>query len=107
MGTTFGMINLMRHLGQEDSFSKIGPSMGIALIATLYGIGLANLVLIPFGERLVRLNKEDNLIKSMVIEGIKLLDKKAHPLIIEEHLISFLLPGARGKYSRDNFKDVA
>lgn len=107
MGTTFGMISLMRSLGGENSFNLIGPAMGVALVATLYGIGISNLILVPFSERLARMNREDTMMKAMVVDGIKLLYRRAHPLLVEEHLLSFMLPGARGEYNRNRLKEVA
>jgi chemotaxis protein MotA len=100
MGTTLGMIALLQNLGAPDSFKKLGPSMAIGLVATLYGIALTNLVLIPIGENLTKLNKEDETTREMVIDGIKLLRKKEHPLIVEEELKSYLLPSERAKVAK-------
>lgn len=99
MGTTLGMIGLMQTIGGEGAFEKIGPTMGVALIATLYGVAMANLLLIPFGENISRLNKKEDNLRLMIIEGIDLINKKAHPIFIEEKLKSFLLPSERPKQS--------
>jgi len=100
LGTTLGMIALLQSLGSPDSFKKLGPAMAIGLVATLYGIALANLVLIPIGENLSKLNKEDEMAREMVIEGIKLIRAKEHPSIVEEDLKSYLLPGERSKLKK-------
>lgn len=99
MGTTLGMIGLMQTIGGDNAFEKIGPTMGVALIATLYGIALSNLVLIPLGENIARLNKQEDTLRSMIIEGIDMINAKAHPLFVEEKLKSFLLPSERSKVS--------
>ncbi len=95
MGTTLGMIGLMQTIGGDNVFEKIGPTMGVALIATLYGVALANLVLIPLGENIARLNKREDVIRMIIVEGVELISKKEHPLFVEEKLKSYLLPSER------------
>ncbi len=100
LGTTLGMIALLQNIGSPDSFKLLGPAMAIGLVATLYGIAIANLVFIPMGENLIKLNKEDQVSRKMVIVGIKLLREKEHPLIVEEFLKSYLLPFERNKLKK-------
>ena len=100
LGTTLGMIALLQQLGGQDAFKHIGPSMAVGLVATLYGIVLANLVLIPIGENLSMLNKEDETIREIVIDGVRLIRAKEHPLVVEEYLKSYLLPSEREKMKK-------
>jgi chemotaxis protein MotA len=95
MGTTLGMISLLQKLGSPDAYKLLGPSMAIGLVATFYGIAVTNLILVPIGENLGKLNKEDEILREMVIDGIGLLRLKKHPLVVEEHLKSYLLPTER------------
>jgi chemotaxis protein MotA len=95
MGTTLGMIGLMQGIGGEDSMKMVGPAMGIALVATFYGICFANLVLIPMGEHLSKLNRQDALMRKMVIDGVVMIQEKQHHLLVAEELKSYLLPGER------------
>lgn len=95
MGTTLGMIGLMQSIGGENVFEKIGPTMGIALVATLYGVALSNLILIPLGENISRLNKKEDIVRMIIVEGVELINKKDHPLFVEEKLKSYLLPSER------------
>ena len=95
MGTTLGMIALLQEMGGKDAFKLIGPSMAIGLVATFYGIALSNLILIPIGENLSKLNKEDETLREMVIDGVRLLRAKEHHIIVEEYLKSYLLPAER------------
>ncbi|MEQ1664499.1 MAG: motility protein A, partial [Bdellovibrionales bacterium] len=62
-----------------------------------YGVALANLVFVPIGENLSKLNKEDEIIREIIIYGMRLLREKAHPIVVEETLKSFLLPKERAK----------
>lgn len=95
LGAVIGMISLMQNLGGADAFQKVGPSMAIALVATLYGIAVANFFFLPLGENLSRLNKVDHLVRSIVLDGVKLIRQKKHPIIVEESIKSYLLPSER------------
>lgn len=95
MGTTLGMISLLQNLGGGDAQKMLGPSMAIGLVATFYGIVLANLVFIPISENLTMINREDETIRMIVIDGLRLIYRGEHPSIIEEHLKSYLMPGER------------
>lgn len=96
LGAVSGMIALMGGLGSPDSFKLIGPAMAVAMVATMYGIAIANFIFIPMGEYLSKLNKEDHLMRNIVIDSIKLLRNREHPLVVEEHLNSYLLSSERG-----------
>lgn len=95
LGAVIGMISLMQGLGSADAISKVGPAMAVALVATLYGIAVANFIFLPLGENLSRINKIDHLVRSMVIDGIKMIRQKKHPIVVEESLKSYLLPSER------------
>jgi chemotaxis protein MotA len=95
LGTTLGMIALLQSLG-EGSQTKIGPAMGIALVATLYGIVTANMVLLPIAENLTEQTEEDRIARSIVVEGVMMIHTGLPTKFIEEKAKSFLLPGERG-----------
>jgi chemotaxis protein MotA len=101
MGTTLGMIGLMQSIGSEDAFEKIGPTMGVALVATLYGVAIANLIFIPLGENIGRLNNQEDTLRSIIIEGVELISRRSHPVLVEEKLKSYLLPSERPKSNYD------
>lgn len=100
MGTTIGMIALLQSLGSADAYKKLGPSMAIGLVATLYGIALANFVFVPLSENLATLNGEDELLREIVMDGLKLLRAQEHPLLVEEYLKSYLTPTERRKLGK-------
>ncbi|MCB0414812.1 MAG: MotA/TolQ/ExbB proton channel family protein [Bdellovibrionales bacterium] len=101
MGAVLGMIALLQTIGKPGSEEKIGPAMAIALVATLYGIAFANLVVLPIAENLMEGTKEA-LTKNMIIaEGVKLISQKKNRIILAEELNSFLLPN-----ERVNWKEV-
>ncbi len=101
MGAVLGMIMLLSSLGQPGAESRIGPSMSVALVATLYGIIFANLFVIPIGENLTesaKLIKQKNLI---IVEGIRHISERVNPLVLAEELNSYLLPGERLDWKKE------
>lgn len=95
MGTTMGMVVLLANLGGEDAMQMIGPAMAVCIITTLYGVIVANLLVVPIGEHLYESSKEENLKNIIVLEGVKLIMKKSNPVLLAEELNSFLLPKER------------
>jgi len=95
LGTTLGMISLLQQLGGKDAQKLLGPAMAVGLVATFYGLTLANLILIPIAENLSVINRDDETIRMMVIDGLRMIRRKEHPKIVEEHLKSYLLPHER------------
>ncbi|MCB0389707.1 MAG: MotA/TolQ/ExbB proton channel family protein [Bdellovibrionales bacterium] len=95
LGAVIGMITLMQGLGGADAIKTVGPAMAVALVATMYGIAIANFIFIPLGENLAKYNKADKIIRQMVIDGVKLIRAKKHPLVVEENIKSYLIASER------------
>lgn len=100
MGTTIGMIALLQSLGSPDAKNMIGPSMAIALVATLYGLVLTNFVFIPIAENLTKQTQEDLISRSIVVEGMMLIHADKPTRYVEEKVKSFLLPSQRTENNR-------
>jgi chemotaxis protein MotA len=98
-GPAFGMIatllGLIMMLGNLSNADSIGPSMAVALIGTLYGVCIANLVCIPMAEKLGCLNHEETMMKEIVVRGVLAIQAGDSPRIVEQKLITFLPPGLR------------
>jgi len=89
VGTLIGLINMLNKL---DDPSSIGPAMAVALITTLYGALLSNLVFLPLAGKIGENSGKDLLHKQMVIEGISDIQKGVNPRTIEEKLRIFAGP---------------
>ncbi len=100
MGTTLGMISLLQQLGGKDAQKLLGPAMAIGLVATFYGLTLTNLILIPIAENLASINRDDESLRSIVIDGLRMVRQKDHPKVVEEYLKSHLTPTERMQYSK-------
>jgi chemotaxis protein MotA len=95
MGAVTGMIMLLGSLGQPGAEKTVGPNMSVALVATLYGIALANLFIIPIGEHLQEIAKKMKLKNTIIVEGVKFIQQRQNPVVLAEELNSFLLPSER------------
>lgn len=87
IGTLLGMVNMFANM--EDP-SKLGPFMAVALLATLYGALVANLFCLPIADKLhVKLEEED-VSRSLIIDGVLQIRQAKSPSIIREMLMSYL-----------------
>lgn len=100
-GPAFGMIGtligLVCMLQEMDDPSKIGPGMAVALLTTLYGALLANLVALPLADKLGTRSEEELLNKAIIIRGVMSIQSGDNPRIVEQKLTTFLPPSLRAK----------
>lgn len=97
VGATLGMIALLQGLGAPDAFQKLGPSMSVALVATFYGLILANVFIIPVGENLSNAAEDDLTVRKIIAHGVMLIKNKEHPIVVSEFLKSYVSPKQRNK----------
>jgi len=92
IGTLLGLIAMLQNM---DDPSKIGPGMAVALITTLYGALLANIVTGPMADKLVSRDNEEVLVKSIIIAGVMSIQSGDNPRVVESKLLTFLPPSDR------------
>jgi len=92
IGTVIGLVQMLQTMSDP---STIGPAMAVALLTTLYGAILSNLVFNPIAGKLKVRHKQEQLVQEMVLEGILSICKGENPRIIEEKLNSYLAPKDR------------
>ena len=92
IGTLIGLVAM---LGNIEDKSAIGSGMATALLTTLYGAVLANLVFIPVASKLEDRDAGETLVKEVMIEGILSIQSGDNPRILEEKLLSYLPPDRR------------
>ena len=101
VGTLIGLVFMLFAMENQEAgtsaATSLGSAMGIALITTFYGAVLANLIFIPFSEKIKSRNSASSLESAIIIEGIKMIYEKKHPIIVREHLNSYLPPRERTK----------
>jgi chemotaxis protein MotA len=87
LGAVLGLIHVMENLSDP---SKLGSGIAVAFVATVYGVGLANLVYLPFSGKLKLKLKSDMLVKQIIFIGVISILEGENPRLIEDKLKSFV-----------------
>jgi chemotaxis protein MotA len=95
MGMIGTLIGLVQMLSAMDDPKSIGPAMAVALLTTLYGAMLANMVALPIADKLTLRKKDESKIKSMCIDGVLAIQEGQNPRIVESMLKTYLEPKKR------------
>ena len=87
IGTVLGLVHV---LGNLSDAAKLGPAISVAFLATLYGIGGANLICLPIGKKLGNVAKAETQIGLIIIEGIVSIQVGDNPRMVQEKLLSYI-----------------
>ncbi|WP_062356949.1 flagellar motor protein MotP [Bacillus kwashiorkori] len=99
IGTLIGLILMLNDLNDP---STLGPNMAIALITTLYGSLLSNLVFIPLAAKLALKTEKEVFMKQIVIEGVIGVQSGQNPKLLNEKLSAFLSGSDLEENTSDN-----
>jgi chemotaxis protein MotA len=89
LGTLFGLVQMLSGLGHAN-LSQVGVTMSFALVTTLYGLVLANMVFKPLAMKMERRIQQRIMGMNFIIEGVVLLHQRRHPTLIKESLEIYL-----------------
>ncbi|MCC6908942.1 MAG: motility protein A [Phycisphaerales bacterium] len=92
IGTLLGLVAMLQNM---DDPSKIGPGMAVALLTTLYGALISNLVCLPMSDKLALRAGEEAFIKQIIIRGVMSIQQGDNPRIVEQKLLTFIPPSSR------------
>ncbi len=98
IGTLMGLIMMLSDMSDP---SGIGAGMAVALITTLYGAIAANVVFMPFAEKLGFISKQELLGMEIIIRGIMAIQSGENPRVIEQTLKTFLPPKVRAAQQKE------
>ena len=98
LGTLIGLIAMLGKLSDPDA---LGPAMAVALITTLYGVMLSNMLFLPFAGKLKLRNTVEALVKTLIIEGVMSIQSGDNPRMVEDKLKTFLAPTRREHAEKD------
>ncbi len=87
IGAVLGLIHVMSHLTDT---SQLGAGIAVAFVATVYGVGSANLLFLPIAGKIKRKIRKRLEVKAMILEGAVCIMNGLNPFIIEEKLKSFI-----------------
>jgi len=98
----FGMIGtlvgLVQMLATMDDPSTIGPAMAIALLTTMYGAVLSNLICLPMADKMDAKFKVDEQKSALIVDGILQLRANKSPAVMKEMLIAYLPEKQRAQF---------
>lgn len=87
LGAVLGLIHVMQSLSDP---SKLGSGIAVAFVATVYGVGGANLVLLPLSTRIRGRARQEAITREVVIEGMASVQEGLNPQLLEQKLRAFL-----------------
>jgi chemotaxis protein MotA len=102
LGTVIGLIGMLKNL---DDKASIGPNMALALVTTLYGSMVANIILIPITNKLKSHDAKESTIREMVIEGVLSIQAGDNTRILAMKLMAYLNPDERRSVESELSKD--
>lgn len=97
MGMIGTLVGLVIMLGNMSDPKAIGPAMAIALLTTLYGAIIANVMCIPLNQKLAKLDLAESLNHELIIEGVMFIQSGANPRMLPDLLMPFVNPKVRAK----------
>lgn len=87
IGAVLGLIQVMQHLDQID---EVGRGIAVAFVATIYGVGAANLFFLPAAGKLRIRIREEQIVQEMLLEGVVSIMEGMNPRMVETKLLGFL-----------------
>lgn len=94
LGAVLGLIHVMENLADPQ---KLGAGIAVAFVATVYGVGSANLLYLPIAGKMKIKVREAVIRQEMIIEGLIALSEGENPRRVEEKLVGFLRESQRKK----------
>ena len=94
IGTLIGMVQMFANMTDP---SKLGPFMATALLATLYGAVVANIVCLPIADKLHLKLADEEINRTLIIDGVLMIRESKSPTLVREMLIAYLPEKHRGE----------
>jgi chemotaxis protein MotA len=89
IGTVMGLVHVLQNLAAPAS---LGPAISSAFIATLMGVGSANVVFLPIANRLKAISKQEVELRMLTLDGILAVQAGDNPRIVADRLNSYIAP---------------
>lgn len=86
IGAVLGLIQVMQHL---DDIGEVGRGIAVAFVATIYGVGAANLFFLPVSGKIMMRMRQEHTRREMVLEGVISILEGMNPRMIETKLMGF------------------
>jgi chemotaxis protein MotA len=86
IGAVMGLIQVMKHL---EDIKEVGHGIAVAFVATVYGVGVSNILLLPMANKLKARMRAASLFKEMTLEGVIGIVEGLNPTLIRLKLTSY------------------
>jgi len=86
IGAVLGLIQVMQHL---DQIEEVGRGIAVAFVATIYGVGAANLFFLPAAGKLRIRLRDEQILREMTLEGVISILEGMNPRMLETKLFGF------------------
>ena len=87
IGAVLGLIHVMSNL---SDINAVGEGIASAFVATIYGVGAANIVFLPFAGRIKMRVREEIAVKNMMLVGVLAIQEGMNPKLVRERLAGFV-----------------
>lgn len=87
IGAVLGLIQVMQHL---DKIDEVGRGIAVAFVATIYGVGSANLLYLPIAGKMKLRIREEQIAREMTLEGVASILEGMNPHMLETKLLGFV-----------------
>ena len=87
VGAVLGLIQVMQHL---SDVAEVGRGIAVAFVATIYGLVCANLLFLPSAGKLKQRNRQEELTREMILEGVISILEGLNPRMVETKLRGFV-----------------
>lgn len=92
LGAVIGLIQVMQRL---ENINEVGKGIAVAFVATIYGVGSANLFFLPCAGRIKILMRRKQVLRELMLDGVIAIVEKISPRVLEENLAVYLARPAR------------
>jgi chemotaxis protein MotA len=94
IGAVLGLIQVMQHL---ENISEVGRGIAVAFVATIYGVGSANILFLPWAGKLKIKLRQEQMNREMILEGVVSILEGMNPRMLETKLVGHLRDKARAR----------
>ena len=88
LGAVIGLIQVMQRL---ENINEVGKGIAVAFVATIYGVGSANLLFLPCAGRIKIIMRRKQVLREMMLDGVLSIVEKTSPKAIESKLAAYLI----------------
>lgn len=94
IGAVLGLIQVMKHL---DRLEEVGRGIAVAFVATVYGVALANILLLPIAAKILARGRKSVELRELILVGVLAIAAGTNPRLIQLQLDAYLSGGRPGE----------